>query len=84
MMRSPQSHKQTWILWILVLACLTSCERCQEAECEGVDCNPAATPYVLDIEGRTIELTGTAQEQYVEWRKLLREIYAQETSIPSQ
>ena len=42
------------------------------------------TPYVLDIEGRTIELTGTAQEQYVEWRKLLREIYAQETSIPSQ
>ncbi len=42
------------------------------------------TPYVLDIEGRTIELTGTAQEQYVQWRKLLREIYAQETSIPSQ
>lgn len=42
------------------------------------------TPYVLDIEGRTIELTGTAQEQYVEWRQLLREIYAQETSIPSQ
>jgi hypothetical protein len=39
---------------------------------------------VLDIEGRTIELTGTAQEQYVQWRKLLREIYAQETSIPSQ
>ncbi len=42
------------------------------------------TPYVLDIEGRTIELTGTAQEQYVQWRKLLREIYEQETTIPSQ
>ncbi len=49
MMRSRQLHQQTWILWILVLACLTSCERCQEAECEGADCNPAATPYVLDI-----------------------------------
>jgi len=42
------------------------------------------TPYVLDIEGKTIELTGTAQEQYIQWRKLLREIYAQETAIPSQ
>ena len=42
------------------------------------------TPYVLDIEGRTIELTGTAQEQYVQWQKLLKEIYAQETGIRSQ
>jgi hypothetical protein len=42
------------------------------------------TPYVLDIEGRTIELSGTAQEQYVQWRGLLREIYAQETSLPTQ
>ncbi len=42
------------------------------------------TPYVLDIEGRTIELTGTAQEQYGQWRELLQEIYAQETSLPVQ
>ena len=42
------------------------------------------TPYVLDIEGRTIELTGTAQEQYQQWRKLLGEIYAQETRLPVQ
>ena len=42
------------------------------------------TPYVLDIEGRTIELTGTAEEQYVQWRALLQEIYAEETSIPSE
>lgn len=41
------------------------------------------TPFILDIEGRTIELTGTAQEQYIQWRKLLREIYAEETSMPS-
>lgn len=42
------------------------------------------TPYVLDIEGRTIELSGTAQEQYQQWRELLSEIYAQETSLPVQ
>jgi hypothetical protein len=41
------------------------------------------TPYVLDIEGRTIELTGTAEEQYVQWRQLLSEIYAEETRLPS-
>jgi hypothetical protein len=42
------------------------------------------TPYVLDIEGRTIELSGTAQEQYAQWRKLLQKIYIQETSLPAQ
>ena len=42
------------------------------------------TPYVLDIEGRTIELSGTAQEQYAQWRGILREIYAQETALPIQ
>ncbi len=42
------------------------------------------TPYVLDIEGRTIELTGSAKDQYVQWRRLLNDIYAQETSLPVQ
>ena len=42
------------------------------------------TPYVLDIEGKTIELSGTAQEQYVQWRDLLKQIYAQETALPVQ
>ena len=40
------------------------------------------TPYVLDIEGRTIELTGTANAQYDQWRAMLKEIYEAETSIP--
>lgn len=39
------------------------------------------TPYVLDIEGKTIELSGTAQEQYAQWRQLLRDIYIEETSV---
>ncbi len=40
------------------------------------------TPFVLDIEGRTIELTGTAEAQYQQWRAILREIYAEETGLP--
>ena len=39
------------------------------------------TPYVLDIEGRTIELVGTAQEQYAQWRQLLSDIYLEETRV---
>ncbi len=38
-------------------------------------------PKVLDVEGKTITLTGSAEEQYKEWRKLLREIYAAETGF---
>lgn len=38
-------------------------------------------PLVVEVEGRTMELTGTAEEQFVSWRKLLRSIYQQETGI---
>ena len=40
------------------------------------------TPYVLDIEGRTIELTGTANSQYQQWQRILKEIYIEETTVP--
>ncbi|MBQ76762.1 MAG: hypothetical protein CMQ20_17285 [Gammaproteobacteria bacterium] len=40
------------------------------------------TPYVLDIEGKTIELTGTADAQYQQWRRILGEIYVEETGLP--
>jgi len=40
------------------------------------------TPYILDIEGRTIELTGTADAQYEQWRTILKEIYIEETGLP--
>jgi hypothetical protein len=36
-------------------------------------------PQVIDLEGRTLRLTGSAEEQYREWRRLLREIYQQES-----
>lgn len=40
------------------------------------------TPYVLQIEGQTIELTGTADAQYREWQRILKDIYAAETGFP--
>lgn len=36
-------------------------------------------PQVVEVEGRTLKLTGTAEEQYRQWRELLREQYLQET-----
>lgn len=42
------------------------------------------TPFVLDIEGKTIELEGTATVQYDEWRRILKDIYAAETTTPVQ
>ncbi|MBV1878102.1 MAG: hypothetical protein KUG79_10715 [Pseudomonadales bacterium] len=40
------------------------------------------TPFILYIEGRTVELTGTADAQYKQWRELLKDIYIAETAIP--
>ena len=35
-------------------------------------------PQVVDVEGRTLRLTGTADEQYREWRELLHQLYLEE------
>ena len=39
------------------------------------------SPLVVEIEGRTVELTGSIEEQYQKWRELLREIYINETGF---
>ena len=39
------------------------------------------SPMVVEIEGRTVELTGSIEEQYQKWRELLREIYINETGF---
>jgi len=36
-------------------------------------------PQVVEVEGRTLKLTGTAEEQYRQWREMLREQYMEET-----
>jgi len=38
-------------------------------------------PQVIAFEEKTIELTGTAKEQFAQWREFLKQIYAQE-SVP--
>jgi hypothetical protein len=40
-----------------------------------------AEPMVVEIEGRTLRLTGTAEEQYAEWRRLLHELYVEDTGL---
>ncbi len=38
-------------------------------------------PLLVEVRGRTVELSGTADEQYGKWRELLREIYESETGL---
>jgi hypothetical protein len=40
-------------------------------------------PVVLDLEGKSYELTGSAEEQYNRWKELLRRIYSAETGFDS-
>jgi hypothetical protein len=37
-------------------------------------------PRVIDLQDRTITLTGTVEEQYAQWREILADIYAAETA----
>jgi hypothetical protein len=39
-------------------------------------------PKVIEVEGRTVTLTGSAEAQYENWRHLMRQIYIQETGLP--
>ena len=38
-------------------------------------------PLLVEVQGRTVELSGTADEQFLKWRQLLREIYESETGL---
>jgi len=42
-----------------------------------------AAPMVIDVEGETRRLTGTAAAQYESWRRLLKEIYEADTGFSS-
>ena len=39
------------------------------------------TPNVLDIEGATVELTGSAEQQYAQWRSMLQALYEAERGL---
>lgn len=38
-------------------------------------------PMVVEVEGRTLQLKGSAEEQFHEWRRLLKELYENETGV---
>ena len=38
-------------------------------------------PLVVEVDGKTVELTGSAETQYANWRHLLKNIYATETGL---
>ena len=48
----------------------------------GAGFNAEAEPLIVEVEGQTRRLTGTAEARYTEWRRLLREIYSAETGLP--
>jgi hypothetical protein len=47
----------------------------------GVSFSSEAEPLVVEVEGETFRLTGTAKEQYAKWREILKHIYTRETGL---
>jgi len=47
----------------------------------GLSFSSEAQPLVLEVEGKTVELTGSAEAQYDQWRALIGQIYATETGF---
>lgn len=49
---------------------------------QGKSLEAETEPLVVEVEGQTRRLTGTAEEQFKEWRRLLKEIYEKDTGLP--
>lgn len=41
------------------------------------------TPLLVDLDGKTVELTGSTESQFVQWRELLRQIASAEAALPT-
>ena len=39
-------------------------------------------PLLVEVEGQTLKLEGTAEDQFAEWRRLLAELFRAETGLP--
>jgi hypothetical protein len=48
----------------------------------GESFNAEAEPLTIEVQGETVRLTGSAEQQYTRWRQLLRGIYLKETGFP--
>ena len=75
-----QARTRTYLGAAAVVASVFAPQQCglYDYNCrrlEGANCRRDWwAPQVVDVEGRTLKLTGTAEEQYREWRKLLHEM----------
>jgi hypothetical protein len=49
---------------------------------QGKSLEAEAEPLLVEVEGQTRRLNGTAEEKFKEWRQLLKEIYEKETGLP--
>lgn len=47
----------------------------------GVSFSSETKPLVVEVDGKTIELTGSAETQYAQWRLLMGKIYRNETGL---
>ena len=47
----------------------------------GVSFESDVKPLVVEVDGETVELTGSAEVQYADWRRLLKSIYFTETGL---
>ena len=47
----------------------------------GISFSSEARPLVVEVDGKTVELTGSAEAQYEQWRVLMGQIYASETGL---
>ncbi len=57
----------------------------QEAIAElGDSFSSEAEPLTVEVEGETVRLTGSAEQQYSRWRMLLRQMYMKETGFVPQ
>ncbi len=50
----------------------------------GASFTAEAEPLVIEVDGETIRLTGSAEQQYANWRTMLKQIYARETGLVPQ
>jgi len=47
----------------------------------GTSFETEVSPFVVEVEGETVELTGSAEAQYQTWRALLHKIHLSETGL---
>jgi len=47
----------------------------------GSSLDGAMAPKVIELEGQTVTLNGSAEAQYREWRQLMQQLYAAQTGL---